>query len=254
MLRLRCMAPANRVRRVGIAAAAFALAGCGSGAVQQPTPLDAQTTTRAVLGDGSVVYSAGAYSLTLTIRDPQVSEDLQRRMAEVFFGTYPRMCARFNAAAPRKVSLVVEPITTRGVPAFTMGTTITVASGWIAGHPFDVDVVTHEAFHVLQGYPAGETPRWAIEGLADYGRHVYGVHNGAGGWKLPEYSAQQGYADSYRVTARFLLWLEIRVRPGIVDELHAALRSGRYSAQFWTTATTRTIDQLWAQYGRDPSL
>ena len=58
--------------------------------------------------------------------------------------------------------------------------------------------------------PSADTP--LTEGLADYARYKYGVNNAAAGWSLPNYASGQSYTNAYAVTARFLVWLELRVR------------------------------------------
>jgi hypothetical protein len=226
------------------------LASCGGGARQTPaapapaTPAPSATATETIGRNG--------YTLVVTNLDPAVPQSTLGSMIDCFFAVYPPMAARFNPGARRSVSLTIDP--NRSGVAATAGGVITVASAWMKAHPTDVDLVTHEAFHVVQAYPSGGRPSWAVEGLADYARDRYGVGNALAGWSLPSYSPTQNYTDSYRVTARFFKWMEARVHPRILDELDSALRSAPYTETFWVRQSGKTIDQLWSDYGADPRL
>lgn len=135
------------------------------------------------------------------------------------------------------------------------GGRVTCSAAWLVGHPYDADGCgTHEFMHVVQSYTASGNPGWAVEGLADYARYKYGLFNSQAGWSLPAYSSSQHYTNGYRVTARFFVWLENKVRSTILLELDDAMKAGTYSSSFWTARTGRTVDQLWAQYGTNPAL
>jgi hypothetical protein len=108
--------------------------------------------------------------------------------------------------------------------------------------------------HVVQGYNSASNPGWAVEGLADYARYKYGLFNAQEGWALPAYSSSQHYTNAYRVTARFFVWLELRVRATILDELDDVMKAGTYTPDFWVQRTGLTVDQLWANYGANPAL
>ena len=79
---------------------------------------------------------------------------------------------------------------------------------WLTDHPEDIDVVTHEVMHIVQDYHHDNDPGWLTEGIADYARYVYGVNNIKAKWALPNYTPRQSYENAYRVTARFLLWVQ----------------------------------------------
>jgi hypothetical protein len=120
-------------------------------------------------------------------------------------------------------------------------------------HQEDTDTVTHEVMHVVQTYPAGN-PGWLVEGVADYVRAKYGTNNIAAGWSMPDHSSDQSYTDSYRVTARFLTWLENRIKASIVDELDSSLRQRTYNEQTWQHLTGKSVIQLWKEYSQNPQL
>lgn len=108
--------------------------------------------------------------------------------------------------------------------------------------------------HVVQSYPGGQ-PGWLVEGIADYVRWRYGRDNNGANWALPNYSSNQRYTDSYRVTGRFLAWLERKVNGNIVNRMDTALRQNRYqNGAIWNQLAGKSVDQLWDEYSRNPAL
>jgi hypothetical protein len=200
---------------------------------------------------GTVVYTSNGYRLTFTNKDATFDDAIRQKFVDIFFSVYPQLLSRFNSNATKSVTFVIDPAY-NGV-AYTSGTTVTYSSAWFRNNPQDVDVVTHEIMHVIQAYTGG-TPGWLTEGIADLVRYRYGVNNGPAGWTLPNWSSSQSYTNSYRVTARFLAWLENHVRSTIVTDLNTALRNKTYTANTWVTLTTKTVDQLWADYSANPAL
>ncbi len=179
--------------------------------------------------------------------DPKEKE----RLVDTFFTVYPRMTAEFNHDAPKEVKISLES-RYQGVAA-TEGRTIHCNPAWFHEHPEDLDVITHEGMHVVQQYRQWD-PRWAVEGLADYARAKFGVNNPSAGWTMPEYDAKQSYQDAYRITARFFVWMEKHVKPGIAVALDQTMRDGKYTPEFWTQQTGKNVDALWQDYGKNPVL
>ena len=130
---------------------------------------------------------------------------------------------------------------------------IHVNPDWFRRNPEDLDVMTHEGMHVVQQYTHGG-PGWLTEGIADYARYKFGVNNRAAAWTMPDYRAGQSYTDAYRVTARFLAWLEKHVKPGLVVALDQAMRAGTYTPEIWKQQTGKDVDALWQDYTRNPAL
>ncbi len=193
--------------------------------------------------------------VTLTYRDPGDALDatLRGRIIETIFAAYLRERADFHPGAPAQARIVIDPAYD-GVAFVGEGdgaATITINPGWLATHPDDVDLVTHEAMHIVQGYPeyANErVPGWLVEGIADYARDRYGRHNAAAGWALPTAVKDgQRFDTGYRVTGAFLKWSEDQ-HPGLVKALDAALREGRYAPALWTQRTGMALPALWAAY------
>ena len=169
-----------------------------------------------------------------------------------FFSVYPNLVNRFNPNSPNDVTFFTSP--SDGV-AYTANDRVTYNSNWFKDHPEDTDVVTHELMHVVQAYNFGGVPGWLTEGIADYARYKYGLNNDAGGWALPSYDPSQKYTDAYRVTARFLVWLETKKGyADIVDRLNRACYDKTYSAQTWNDITGKSVDDLWNEYAQNPSV
>jgi hypothetical protein len=204
-------------------------------------------------GPGTVVYTQNGHTLTLVTRGGNVTQATKDRIVQTFFSGYVQQRARFNTSAPSSVTLTIDP--NYGGVAATSGARVTCSASFLAAHPWDADGCgTHEFMHVAQAYTSGNNPGWAVEGLADYARFRYGLYNSQAGWSLPAFSSSQHYTNAYRVTARFFVWLENRVRSTILLELDDAMKSGSYSPSFWTFRTGFTVDQLWAQYSANPTL
>ena len=149
--------------------------------------------------------------------------------------------------APRHINLVLARDIK--VPAYCSNATITVSVEWLQKHPDDLGVLTHELTHAVQAYPNSD-PGWLTEGLADYARHLYGPKEQPG-WALPaQLTAKQSYKDSYRVTGRFLLWLDDK-HPGVVDKLHRRMQDREFAIEDFRTFTGTAIDELWEDSVRE---
>lgn len=199
-------------------------------------------------------YDQKGYHLVFTNDDPSFDPKEQERLVQTFFQVYPPMAEEFNKHAAKEVKISIEKgFRTPGAVAATQGNVIHCNPAWFRQHPEDIDVITHEGMHVVQAYRQWD-PAWLREGLADYARQKYGVNNAAADWSLPDYRPKQSYKDAYRVTARFLVWLEKNVKPGIAVALDGALREGNYQPETWNALTGKGVDELWQDYGKNPAL
>lgn len=188
------------------------------------------------------------YTLIFVNRDSSFSATTQRRMIETFFAVYPPMSERFNKNAARRVNFVIDPAYD-GIAAAS-GQRVVYNPGWFAGNPNDIDVVTHEVMHIVQNYGNTPGPGWLTEGIADYARSKYGVDNESAGWSLPAYNARQNYTDAYRITARFLLWIESKWGEKVINSLDAAMRDHTYTDEIWTKLTGKSVQELWNEYAK----
>lgn len=173
-----------------------------------------------------------------------------KRMIETFFKVYPKEAKLYNQQTLRRVTFVIDP-EYQGVAAASGGI-IKVNPEWMTKNPEDLDVITHEAMHIVQQYPGGAGPGWITEGIADYVRYELGVNNPAANWSLPALTDRHHYTNAYRVTARFLVWIVKNYDKKFVRKLDRAMRSKTYTEQFWKQQTGKTVDELWEIYKKNP--
>ena len=212
----------------------------------EPTPSDSIP----IVGESS--FTEGDYTLVFTNTDPSFDTSIRTRLVQTFFKVYPPEVERFNPNSDDTVHFLID--TAYSGVAATGGGQVRFSAAYYHSHPNDIDVVTHEVMHIVQSYPQYK-PVWLVEGIADYARYIFGVDNANEGWSLPDYTPDQHYTDSYRVTARFLVWLENHKHKKIVDQLDKSLRNeSYYNKDVWENTTGKTLDQLWKDYAADPAL
>lgn len=205
----------------------------------------------------SIIIKNG-YQLTLKNNDPNLSQEFKKNIEERFFLVYPKMLDHFNPKATKIVTIIFSNEDTDH-PAHAMNNEITLFTKFFTNHgrEKDIDVIVHEGFHLIQAYKYNEnTPEWLVEGIADYVREIYGVSNESSGWVLPKILDDQGnkYKASYRTAARFLLWIDLKVKKGIVETLDDKCRTGTYTDAVWKKETNKTVDELWDDYIKNYSL
>jgi len=193
----------------------------------------------------------GKYTLVFINNEKDFDTVTRQRMIEAFFTVYPQEAQRFNEQTLSRVQFFIDPTYT-GV-AETGNGVARYNPLWLKSHPEDIDVVTHEVMHIVQDYHH-HNPGWLTEGIADYVRYVYGVNNLKSHWTLPDYKSTQSYTNAYRITARFLLWVEKNNDKDLVTQLDNALRAGTYSSGLWVKLTGKTVDELWSDYSKNPQL
>ncbi|MDB5133711.1 MAG: secretory protein [Mucilaginibacter sp.] len=197
-------------------------------------------------------YNKKGYQLTFINQDATLDTALQQRMVNTFYKVYPELAKAYNKKTARQVTFVIDTAY-KGV-AETDNGKVTISSAWMHKHPEDIDVITHEVMHIVQDYGESAGPGWLTEGIADYARYKFGVNNPAAKWLLPDYKPTQNYDNAYRITARFLVWIEEKVKPGIVKDLNNQLRLHTFSDNSWKAATGKTVDELWKSYTENPAI
>lgn len=198
------------------------------------------------------VYKRKGYTLTVENQDPAFSKPVIQKLVETFFEVYPKLSNTYNSKATKNVKFVID--TAYGGVAATANARVVFSSKYMTKHPNDIDVVTHEVMHIVQDYGDSKGPGWLTEGIADYARFKFGVYNAGANWKLPAYKSTQSYENAYRVTARFLVWVETNVTTGLVKNFDAQLRTHTFTDDSWKNATGKTLDELWAAYSANPDL
>lgn len=192
------------------------------------------------------------FELVFIQQDINFDATISSKLQEVFFRVYPPLVAAFNPDAVRRVTLTID--TAYDGVAYAHDGRVVISQDWLEKKPGDVDVVTHEVMHIVQAYPSGSEPGWLVEGIADYVRFMYGVDNAGAGWSLPDVQADHHYSQSYRVTARFLHWIESNRKPGLVKVLDTAMRTRTYTDDIWQAQTGLTLEGLWTAYVFSPDI
>ena len=196
----------------------------------------------------------GRYSLVFECKATSFDQKISQRLIDTYFKVYPKLVKKFNKKSTKNVTFVIDP-NYNGVAA-TSNARVVFSSKYMTAHPSDIDIVTHETMHIVQGYGGRSgMPGWLTEGIADYIRYAFGVDNVGGGWSLPKFSEKQSYKNSYRITARFLAWLEYSGHKGIVKKLDQAGRDKTYeNGAIWEKLAGKNIDDLWKDYAQNPSI
>lgn len=209
------------------------------------------TSASLVSGQEKEVIKKKGLTLTFINEDANFSPALKTRMIATFFQVYPQLKKEYNEKTNKEVTFVIDTAY-KGVAA-TGGDRVSFSPEWFKKHPEDIDVVTHEIMHIVQAYGDGGGPWWVTEGIADYVRYKFGVDNAGAKWTLPNYKEGQKYDNGYRITARFLAWLE-KSNPGIVKTLDKNMRDHSYKDEIWKAQTGKSLDELWTAYTLNPAL
>jgi hypothetical protein len=196
-------------------------------------------------------YNKNGYRLTFINYDSTLDTALKTKLINTFYKVYPELANAYNKKTLKAVTMIIDT-SYKGV-AETANGIVTISSRWMHQRPEDIDVVTHEVMHIVQDYGQSTGPGWLTEGIADYARFKFGVNNPAANWSLPAYKATQNYDNSYRVTARFLAWLE-KSKPGIVKTFDGKMRDHTFTDDTWKQQTGKTLDELWKDYSANPTV
>jgi hypothetical protein len=195
-------------------------------------------------------FKEKGYTLIFKNNYANLDPALKKRMVATFFKVYPKLAEDFNKNTDKEVVFYVD--TNYKAIAATGGGRIVFNPQWFVKNPGDIDVVTHEVMHIIQSYGNGSGPGWLTEGIADYVRFKYGVDNPGAKWTLTPFKPEHSYKNAYRITARFLNWLELNGNKGIVVKLDSAMRNHTYKDTLWKDLTGKTVDELWAAYAANP--
>ncbi|KAA8479157.1 secretory protein [Arcticibacter tournemirensis] len=197
----------------------------------------------------------GDYQLVFINKNSNFNPVIQKELIETYFKVFPVLVSTFNDKTTHEVIFVTDTAY-KGV-AEASGNRILFSTTYMNAHPTDIDIVTHEGMHLVQGYGYGSGPVWLTEGIADFIRYKYGVDNIGSKWSLPAFTAQHNekkYENSYRITARFFEWIDQKVKPGMIIQLDKELRNHTYNQDTWVRLSGKTIDELWDDYAKNPEL
>ncbi|MGS2738170.1 basic secretory protein-like protein [Sinomicrobium sp. M5D2P17] len=205
-----------------------------------------------VMAQTEEIISKKGKTLVFISEDRGLHNEVRSSLIKTFFKVYPKLIKNFNPEATDTVFVKID--TAYNGVAYAHNGKVTISSAWLKKKPGDTDVITHEVMHLVQNYPPDSGPGWLTEGIADYVRYAYGVNNKQADWSLPEYREGNHYTDSYRITARFLLWLTKNYNKNVVAVLDENMRNKTYTPGLWKTCTTKSLDELWSGYQKAPAL
>jgi len=191
-------------------------------------------------------------TLVFADNDNTLSTEFKQWMIETYFKQYPKLIKKYNRESPKLVTFFLDK-DYKGVAA-AGGGVIRYNPTWFHKNPEDIDVVTHELMHIVQGYGYTNVPSWVTEGIADYVRATEGINNEKANWKMPDLKPEHKYSSSYRITARFFLWITQNYKKDFVKKLDDAARQKTYSDATWKKLTGKTLDELWQEYLSNPAL
>jgi len=198
------------------------------------------------------VIKKNGYTLTYESNDANFDPQLKKRLIETFFKVYPVLAKEYNLKTLKEVKFAIDTAY-KGVAATSNGR-IVFSPEYMMKHPGDIDVVTHEAMHIVQDYGRSVGPGWLTEGIADYIRYKHGIDNAGANWALPDFKPTQNYKNSYRITARFFTWIDTKVKNGTIKAVDKSLRDHTYTPELWTKLTGKNLDELWTAYSENPSI
>lgn len=168
------------------------------------------------------------------------------RLIKAFDETYLKIWERFGDGEPFDITYSIESAY-KGVAYTRGGKHVGLNPEWLVKHPEDIDCMTHELIHVAQHYPKYDQP-WIVEGLADYGRDMFGVNNEAAKWKLPTGYRGEKMTAGYRSTAAFIKFIEANYCADVVDILHNTLRAGEFTMDTFKEKMGTPIEEMWEAY------
>lgn len=174
----------------------------------------------------------------------KLPEGCVERLIDAFDRVYPAIWERFGEGEPFDITYKLHE--EAGI-AYNAGKTIGLNPLWLVKNPEDIDCMTHELIHAAQHYPTYKHS-WLVEGIADYGRGVFGINNEACNWSLPAKYSGGEIKSGYRITAAFLKFVEENYRKDFVDVCHKALREETFTMDLFKEATGLTADELWEAY------
>ena len=191
-------------------------------------------------------------TLYLLDEDNSFTDEYKKRFINAYFEQYPKLIKKYNTNSPTAVTFIIDK-KYDGVAATSNGI-ITYNPAWFEKKPEDVDVITHELMHIVQDYGQNTVPGWITEGIADYVRSTEGINNEKAKWSLPDVKPEHNYNNSYRITARFFIWITERYKPNFVQMLDDAARKNKYSEATFKNITGKNIEELWKEYVADSSI
>ena len=185
---------------------------------------------------------------------PELAAWTKQNIVHVVREWYPKLVEMFTSEGWKASRKVKFRFTNEAdYPAYASANCVTLGRPWFKKNPEDIGCIIHELFHVIQG-GYRNSPEWLTEGIPDYVR-FYLFEPESHGCDMVLRSAEARYDGKYRVSANFLDFVERR-HPGVVKELNALCRQGKYDeGTYWKKRTGKTVKELeteWKSQGNGP--
>jgi len=176
-----------------------------------------------------------------------VTADIAKRSYQLLYDVYKNVFDYFNYGEYEEVTLYFT--VNDYSPAYSNSQDVYLASEHMLANAKDVDCITHELIHCAQNHISVGDYVWLMEGLTDYGRYLFGLHNEDCGWRLPTPEETGHYTDGYTGTAAFLKFVTENYcedMPHIINKMFKG--TGGYDDSIWKENTGYTIEELWERY------
>ncbi|HYE32271.1 MAG TPA: basic secretory protein-like protein [Methylomirabilota bacterium] len=210
-----------------------------------------------------VTTGEGKYHIIVDTTDaPELREWVEKELSPVIKDWYPKLVQMLPSPgyeAPTRVTIHFDP-KMRGVAAAS-GSRIRGSAQWykdnLKGEA--TGSIVHELVHVVQSYGqarrnnpnATRTPGWIVEGIPDYLRWFVYEPQTKGAEITARNFERAKYDANYRISANFLNWVVERHGKEIIPNLNAVARQGKYTPEFWTEHTGKTVEELGAAWKAD---
>ncbi|MBR2987986.1 MAG: hypothetical protein IKC63_08200 [Clostridia bacterium] len=180
-----------------------------------------------------------------------------KRIKDHFNRIYPVLCEEFNYGVMWDIEYGIDSSNPAYV-AYQIGGSretqkiIKMNTDHFKKTASDFSTLSHELTHAVQCYRdakygpnnSANGGEWLTEGVADYSRFLLEPTP----FSLPEFNQSQSYTDSYRVTARFFVWLDQQYDTTFMEQFNEALKTEVYTQTIFVKITGKTLDELWAIY------
>lgn len=165
-----------------------------------------------------------------------------KNLTEIANSVFIEMLKDFPQSVYKNASITIDDNVDTPV-AYTTKNNITVNGKYLSQHPLDLDLITHELFHVIQS--GKNAPSWFTEGAADWARNKYGKQNAQANWSLQSPSKTSKYTDGYRITGNFFKYLDT-LKPGFLTTFYNTKQE--MGDQWWISTFGANVDSLWNTY------
>lgn len=231
----------------------------------QPEPAQGQSGRNRRRAEGprlvlrEIILDPPPASLTVTqamcvIADTTGAPELEAwaaRARELCVQWYPKLLALLPSPGfePHLSTRLLFITNMSGVANTSRGSDIRISASFVKRNTNDWGMVIHELTHVVQSYPSAKQgftkPGWLVEGIADQIR-LFVFEPEA---RRPRINPDRAkYTDSYKTTAEFLNWVQVKHDKELVKKFSAALRQGEFEDGLWKKYTGKTVDELWKDF------